>query len=69
MEKEKSNYIVKDNVSYLIVMLTFQIIVIFVLPFLHDISTKSKLDFITLTTCGLFGVTVVRLIKEWKNKR
>lgn len=70
MRKNDSNRnIVKDNFSYTIVMLLFQMIVIFVLPFLREISAESKLHFISVTTCGLFGVTVIRLVAIWKEKR
>ena len=41
MRKNDSNRnIVKDNFSYTIVMLLFQMIVIFVLPFLREISVE-----------------------------
>ena len=70
MRKNDSNRnIVKDNFSYTIVMLLFQMIVIFVLPFLREIIVESKLQFISVTTCGLFGVTVIRLVAIWKEKR
>ena len=69
MRKNDSNRnIVKDNFSYTIVMLLFQMIVIFVLPFLREISVESKLHFISVTTCGLFGVTVIRLVAIWKEE-
>lgn len=70
MRKNDFNHnVVKDDFSYTIVILLFQMIVIFVLPFFREISVESKLNFISVTTCGLFAVTVVRLIAIWKQKR
>lgn len=69
-EKEKIFPIIPVNkFTYPITMLVFQIIIIFVLPFLRDISAEVKLEFISLTTCGLFGETIFMLITNWKETK
>lgn len=69
-KKEKILPILPVNkFTYPITMLVFQIIIIFVLPFLRDISAEAKLEFISLTTCGLFGETIFMLITNWKETK
>ena len=69
-EKEKIFPIIPVNkFTYPITMLVFQIIIIFVLPFLRDISAEAKLEFISLTTFGLFGETIFMLITNWKETK
>lgn len=69
-EKEKIFPVIPVNkFTYPITMLVFQIIIIFVLPFLRDMSAEAKLEFISLTTCGLFAVTIYMLIANWKETK
>ena len=69
-EKEKIFPIIPINkFTYPITMLVFQIMIIFVLPFLRDISAEAKLEFISIITCGLLGVTILMLLANWKETK
>ena len=69
-EKEKIFPIIPVNkFTYPITMLVFQIIIIFVLPFLRDVSAEAKLAFISIITCGLLGATILMLLANWKETK
>lgn len=68
MAEKNSRFMAKDNVGYLIIMLIFQLTIIFVVPFLPDISIAARLEAIVVMTCAMLGMTGGKLIATIKEK-